>query len=93
MWAGEYAKARNPLVSDEWATLAENRKRLSETIKQTILEITNDSGLGKNTLRDRMSSANDLLAESELRRTESTADQVSGANVRSVYEPNKAVTV
>jgi len=89
----EYGKGRNPEFAEEWATLKDNRARLAESIKQAILEITNDSGLGKNTLKDRMNDANDLIRESEIRRTESTEDQMSGKNVRSPHAPNTPVTV
>lgn len=88
----EYGKAKNPLVADEFATLTANRDRLRETIKQAILEISNDSGLGENTLRDRMNDANDLIKETEVHRAESVDDQLSGKNVRSPNTPNTPVT-
>ena len=59
-----YAKARNPLAAEGFATLTADRARLAGTIKHAILEITNDSGLGKTTMRDRIKVKNDLIRES-----------------------------
>ena len=92
-WKSVFAKARKPLIAEEFATLSNDIEKFRFTTAESIRQVTDDAGVGKNTLRDRMNSANDLIKESELRRTESSEDQKSGKNVRSEHTPNTPVTV
>jgi len=92
-WKHDYAMGRDPDKAREFATLESDIEKLRVDVEQGITHVAKDSGFAEESLADRMNSANDLIRESELRRTESTADQISGANVRSPHEPNKAVTV
>lgn len=85
-WKREFAQKRNPAAAREFATLQGDIEKLRFHMEQRILDVSRDSGIGDGTLNDRINKANEALRESQTRRTESTADQVSQTNAPSPHE-------
>jgi len=89
-WKKTYSEQRNPAVALEFSTLSDARAELRINFNGAIEGISEDSGLTKLSMRDRID-PQAVLDESQKLRTQSTEDQLSGANQRSPHEPNKAV--